>query len=168
MPSKKSSRKSVRKKSVAAKKIRPARKTGSNFAAGTYIVPRGHVSIAVPAFWTLRQTNDDLEVEGPSGSTSVIVTAFQRNGSYRSLDAREYLQHFLETAPSNGRLKIDPGTRQKAAARYRDPEGDLWRVVFVTNGNTLLLATCNTSLPPNHKEAKTGMQVIESLRLNKK
>jgi hypothetical protein len=50
-------------------------------------------------------------------------------------------------------------------ARYKDPEGDHWDVAFVTNGNTLLLATCNTSFPSSHKEAKTGVQVLESLKL---
>jgi hypothetical protein len=134
-------------------------------AAGTYIVPRGHVSIGIPAFWTLRQTNDDLEVEAPSGSTSVIVTAFQRNGRTEALDAREYLEHFLETAPANGRLKREQGNKKKATARFRDEEGDQWNVTFVSNGKTLLLATCNTSFPATHKEAKTGLQVLESLKL---
>ncbi len=161
MPNKKSSRKTVRNRAVKTKKRKTARKS----AAGTYIVPRGHVSIAVPSFWTLRQTNDDLEVEAPSGSTSVIVTAFQRDGRNQPLDAREYLDHFLETAPRNGRLKMERGTKQRAVARYKDPEGDQWDVAFVTNGNTLLLATCNTSFPSSHKEAKTGIQVLESLRL---
>jgi hypothetical protein len=157
LANKKSSRKSVRKTA--------AKKTSAKSAVGIYTVPRGHVSIAVPTFWTLRQTNDDLEVEAPSGSTAVIVTAFQRNGRNQPLDAREYLDHFLETAPKNGRLKAAPGTKKRAVARYKDPEGDHWDVAFVTNGNTLLLATCNTSFPSTHKEAKTGLQVLDSLKL---
>lgn len=132
---------------------------------GTYIVPRGHVSIGIPPFWTLRQTNDDLEVEAPSGATSVIVTAFQRNGRNQPLDAREYLDHFLKTAPSNGRLRKERGSKLRAAARYKDPEGDHWEVAFVTNGTTLLMATCNTSLPLTHKDSKTGLQVLSSLKL---
>jgi hypothetical protein len=150
---------------------RPKKKTSSKKSnskkptAGTYTVPRGHVSLAVPPFWTLRQTNDDIEVEGPSGSTSVIVTAFQRNKGARTLDAREYLDHFLETAPKNGHLRRAAGTRQRATVKYKDPDGDLWNVAFVANKNTLLLATCNTSLPATHKEAKTGTSVLESLRL---
>lgn len=162
MATKKSSQNSVRK--TAAKKSR-AKKQSTKSATGTYTVPRGHVSIAVPTFWTLRQTNDDLEVEAPSGSTAVIVTAFQRDGRNEPLDAREYLDHFLETAPKNGRLKMERGTKKRAVARYKDPEGDHWDVAFVTNGNTLLLATCNTSFPSSHKEARTGVQVLESLRL---
>lgn len=154
-----STKKPVRRKLSTRKSI--ARK----FAAGTYTVPRGHVSIAVPTFWTLRQTNDDIEVEAPSGSTSVIVTAFQRNKGYRALDAREYLEHFLETAPKNGNLKRAPGSRQRAVARYKDPDGDSWNVAFIANSSTLLLATCNTSLPSVHKEAKTGVSVLESIRL---
>lgn len=134
-------------------------------AAGTYIVPRGHVSLSVPPFWTLRQTNDDIEVEAPSGSTSIIVTAFQRTKGYGALDAREYLEHFLEKAQKNGNLKRAPGTRRLATARYKDPEGDNWKVAFVANGSTLLLATCNTSLPAAHKEAKIGISVLESIRL---
>jgi hypothetical protein len=124
--------------------------------------------MSVPPFWSLRQTNDDIELEGPSGSTSVIVTAFQRNRGNAALDAREYLTHYLETAPRNGRLSVGKGTRLKAGARYKDQEGDNWEVSFVTNGDTLLLATCNSSLPWTNKEMKTALSVIESLRLLKK
>ncbi len=140
----------------------------AKLSAGTYTVPRGHVSIAVPAFWTLRQTNDDLELEAPSGATSVIVTAFQRDGRNPSLDAREYLGHFLETAPKNGRLQRDRGTKHRATARYKDTEGDHWEVAFVTDGATLLLATCNTTFPTTNKEARTGFQVLESVTIHKK
>lgn len=158
MPTTSRKKRSVRKSS--------AKKPGTRISvAGTYTVPRGHVSISVPPFWTLRQTNDDVEVEAPSGSTSVIVTAFKRNKGFRALDAREYLQHFLETAPRNGGLKRTPGTRQRAQARYKDTEGDNWTVGFVADGSTLLLATCSTSLPATHREAKTGISVLESIRL---
>ena len=156
-----------KKKKTVAKKSSARKVTKAKSAVGTYTVPRGHVSIAVPSFWTLRQTNDDLELEAPSGSTSVIVTAFQRNKGHRALDAREYLDHFLETAPKNGHLKRDPGTRLRSAARYKDPDGDSWHITFIANGQTLLLATCNSSLPPAHKEAKTGLQVLDSIQLKK-
>lgn len=165
MATKKTARSSSRR-SVPKKATRSVKKS-SKSAVGIYTVPRGNVSIAVPSFWTLRQTNDDLEVEAPSGATSVIVTAFQRNGRATALDAREYLGHFLETAPRNGRLSKDRGTKQRATARYKDPEGDSWEIVFVTNGRTLLLATCNTSVASSHKEAKTGLQVMDSLKLKK-
>lgn len=159
---KKSTRSTARKKSIPQK---TARKNTQKLSAGTYTVPRGHVSLAVPTFWTLRQTNDDLEVEAPSGSTSVIVTAFQRNGDFSSLDARKFMEHYLETAPHNGRVKADKGTKQKSRVRYKDPEGDNWEVVFVTNGDTLLLATCNSSFSPTNKEVKTGLQVLDSIKL---
>lgn len=123
------------------------------------------MSLSVPPFWTLRQTNDDIEVEAPSGSTSIIISAFKRNKGYGVLDAREYLEHFLEKAPKNGNLKLGPGTRRLAAARYKDSDGDNWNVAFLAMGGTLLLATCNTSLPSSHKEAKTGIAVLESIRL---
>ena len=98
----------------------------------------------------------------------MIVTAFQRNGRSQSLDAREYLEHFLETAPKNGHLQHERGTRQHASARYKDPDGDHWVVSFVTNGDTLLLATCNSSFPRTNKEAKTGLQVLDSVTVRKK
>ena len=82
---------------------------------GIYTVPRGHVSIAVPAFWTLRQTNDDLEIEAPSETTSVIVTAFKQDKTTGPLDARDFLKRFMQTAPSDGRGKVEKGTRQKAS-----------------------------------------------------
>lgn len=163
MPTKKRSLKRSTRSATKSKSRKPAK-----LSAGTYTVPRGHVSLAVPPFWTLRQTNEDLEVEAPSGATSVIVTAFQRNGRSQPLDAREYLNHFLETAPKDGHLKRDHGTRQRATARYKDPDGDSWQVAFVTDGATLLLATCNTSLAVSNKEAKTGFQVLDSVTIRKK
>ena len=158
----------AKKSSARVGRKTTARKTRTKkLSAGTYIVPRGHVSVAIPAFWTLRQTNDDLEIEAPSGSTSVIVTAFQRNGRTQPLDAREYLKHFLETAPRNGKLSLQSSTKTRAAARYRDAEGDNWEVAFITNGTTLLMATCNTSLASTHKEAKTGIGVLDSIAVKK-
>lgn len=167
----------ARAKSRASAKTAPARKkaapapakssAANGKALGLYTVPRGHVSIAVPPFWTLRQTNDDLEVEAPTSSTSVIVTVFQRTKDSGPLDARDYLQHFLETAPHDGRAKIENGTKARATARYKDPDGDNWNVLFLTNGNTLLLGTCNSSLPATNKEAKTGLSVLDSLTLKR-
>ena len=72
----KSSSKTAKQRSVSAK-AGVARKS-SGFHGGSYVTPKRNVSIGIPAFWTLRQTNDDLEVESPSRKTSVVVTAFQR------------------------------------------------------------------------------------------
>ncbi len=141
-------------------------KNGTKSKPGTYISPRGDVSVAVPAFWTLRQTNDDLEVESPTGSTSVIVTAFKQDGK-AVLDAREYLAHFLETAHTKSRPKLNGNTKAHAKARFRDPDGDNWEVLFLSNGKKLLLATCNSGLPSADKEAKLGLHVLDSLRLKK-
>jgi hypothetical protein len=71
----------------------------------------------------------------------------------------------MQTAPSNGRGKLEKGTRQKASAKFRDSEGDHWLVMFLSNGKTLLLASCNTSSPLISREARTGAQVIDSLKL---
>ncbi len=166
MATKKSSARTKR----ASAKTAPAPKKAvakNGKALGMYTVPRGHVTIAVPPFWTLRQTNEDLEVEAPTSSTSVIVTVFQRSKDSGPLDARVYLEHFLETAPHNGRAKVVNGSKLRAAARYKDPEGDNWNVLFLTNGETLLLGTCNSSLPATNKEAKTGLTVLESLTLKR-
>ena len=94
-----------------------------------------------------------------------IVTAFKQDKTTGPLDARDFLQRFLRTAPSNGRGKLEKGTKQRASARFRDPEGDNWRVMFLSNGKTLLLATCNTSAPRVSREARTGAQVLDSLKL---
>ncbi len=149
------------KKRNRTKSSSPKRKSNP----GTYIVPRGHVSLSVPPFWTLRQTNEDIELEAPSGSTSVIITAFKRNRAFLALDAREYLAHFLRTAPKNGNLKRDKGTRNRATARYKDPEGDHWTVAFIANSSTLLLATCNTSLTQPQREARAGRGILDSIKL---
>ena len=72
MPAKK---KSVKK----APKENATRKSNHNHG-GTYLTPKGNVSIAVPPFWFFRQTNDDLELDSPTTATSIVVSAFQRTG----------------------------------------------------------------------------------------
>ena len=131
-------------------------------------MPRGHVSLAVPTFWNLRQTNDDVQVESEASDTSVIVTAYHRNAGVKPLDARDYLQHFLETAPVAGRVQSGTGTKQQATARFRDPEGDNWFVRFVCNGETLLLATCHSNLPLTSRDGRTGLAVLDSVKLKAK
>jgi hypothetical protein len=119
----------------------------------------------VPPFWTLRQTNDDLQIEAPSGATSVIVTAFKHEKAGGAPDARDFLARFLQTAPRNGRTTIEKGSRQQAVARYRDTDGDHWQIMFLTNGKTLLMATCSSSGPLTGREARTGVEVLASLKL---
>jgi hypothetical protein len=154
--SKKKTTAKATRKSTPAKSTPAARKSSSNgFHPGTYVVPRGHVSLAVPTFWTLRQTNDDIQVESEASETTVIVTAYQRNEGVKALDARDYLAHFLETAPAVGRVQQIDGQRQRASARFRDAEGDHWLVQFLSNGKTLLLATCHTNRPLTSHEGRT-------------
>ncbi|MDR3764154.1 MAG: hypothetical protein P4M01_08685 [Acidobacteriota bacterium] len=154
----------TKKAAKAAKKSTPSAKT-NGFHPGIYTVPRGHVSLAVPTFWTLRQTNDDIQVESEASDTAVIVTAYQRNEGVKNLDARDYLEHFLGTAPVKGKITQLDAAKGKAGARFRDEEGDHWQVQFLTNGLTLLLATCHTTLKLTSHEGRTGVAVIESIKL---
>ncbi len=163
---KKAAKKTSTKTSTQASAKTAAPKTPTNgFHPGTYIVPRGHVSIAVPTFWSLRQTNDDIQVESEASETTVIVTAYQRNADVKSLDARDYLKHFLDTAPVAGRLQTGDSSKQRASARFRDEEGDNWFVRFISNGETLLLATCHSNRPLTSREGKTGVAVLDSIKL---
>ena len=168
--------KNAAKKAVVGKPTKPAAKSAAKPAGkpspkdnghhpGTYIVPRGHVSIAVPTFWNLRQTNDDIQVESEASETTVIVTAYHRNAGVKALDARDYLQHFLDTAPVAGRLQTGESSKRQASARFRDEEGDNWFVRFLSNGETLLLATCHSNRPLTSREGKTGVAVLDSIKL---
>ncbi len=167
MPSK---RKTPSKRSSKARNAsRPPRASVSGRASaspalGVYTVAKKHVSIGVPTFWSLRQTNDDVQLLSPSGDTSVIVSAYERNGAGR-LDAREYLQHFLETAPHAKRTQFGGASKGEASARFRDPEGNSWYVKFVTNGKVLLLAELSVAGPLTGREARTGVAVVDSLLL---
>lgn len=155
------------KKNAASSKTR-GRKKASGFQGGSYVTPKGNVSIGIPAFWTLRQTNDDLEVESPSRKTSVIVTAFQRENGVARLDARQYLGHFLQSASMKGRADAGKSGPAHAQSRFRDPEGDHWQIEVLTNGDTLLLATLNSSLPPRSQEPRVGAEILRTIRLNGK
>jgi len=167
MPVRKKSAKPA-KKAAKTKPRAHASTTQVSGRMGTFTVARGHVTIGVPAFWTFRQTNEDLQVESPTGDTSVIVTAYERNTDGSSLDARTYLDHFLANAPHQSRIQRNGASKSSAAARYRDPDGHNWIVQFMTNGSTLLLAELSTSKPLNGREAKLGMGVLESVALKRK
>jgi hypothetical protein len=158
----------AKKTSVKAPKKTSSQKKANAFHGGSYVTPKGNVSIGIPAFWTLRQTNDDLEVEGPSCKTSVIVTAFQRENGVAKLDAREYLEHFLQSASMKGRANAGKSGPSRAQSRFRDPEGDHWQIEVLTNGDTLLLATLNSSLPPRSQEPRVGAEILGTIRLNGK
>lgn len=142
------------------------RKKTSGFHGGSYVTPKGNVTIGIPAFWTLCQTNDDLEVESPSRKTSVVVTAFQRENGVARLDARQYLEHFLESASMKGRAAAGKSGRSRAQSRFRDPEGDHWQIEVLTNGDTLLLATLNSSLPPRSPEPRVGAEILRTIVIN--
>ncbi len=64
-------------------------------------------------------------------SSSPLTSATQ---DVKSLDARDYLKHFLDTAPVAGRLQTGDSSKQRASARFRDEEGDNWFVRFISNG----------------------------------
>jgi len=153
------------KKNAASSKTRGRRKS-SGFHGGSYVTPKGNVTIGIPAFWTLCQTNDDLEVESPSRKTSVVVTAFQRENGVARLDAREYLEHFLQSASMKGRADAGKSGATCAQSRFRDPEGDHWQIEVLTNGDTLLLATLNSSLPPRSQEPRVGAEILRTIRIN--
>jgi hypothetical protein len=140
-------------------------KRASSFHGGIYVTPNGNVSLGIPTFWTLRQTNDDLEVESPSRKTSVIVTAFRREKGVAKLDAREYLKHFLQSASIKGRVQAGKRTPSRAQSRFRDSEGDHWQIDVLTNGDTLLLATLNSNLPLRSQEARVGADILRALTL---
>ncbi len=160
MPAKKSSATKIAKKSVRA--------TNNHARGGTYCTPKGNVSIAVPPFWFFRQTNDDLELDSPTTSTSIVVSAFHRTGRVEALDSREYMKRFLQTAPANGRKAVTLSTKPRTVAKFRDAEGANWQCEFRTDGNTLLLATLNSTEKPRSHEVQSALAVLDSIKIVKK
>ncbi|ABF41386.1 hypothetical protein Acid345_2385 [Candidatus Koribacter versatilis Ellin345] len=158
------------KKKTSAKK--PAKKTirhtNNHARGGTYFTPKGNVSIAVPPFWFFRQTNDDLELDSPSTATSIVISAFHRTGRVEALDSREYMKRFLQTAPAVGRKTVTLSTKQRTAAKFKDSEGANWQCEFLTDGNTLLLATLNSTEKPRSPEAHTAGAVLDSIKIVKR
>lgn len=162
-------------KPARSSRTSPAKAAGKSKAStnhalhgGVYVTPRGNVSLVVPAFWSFRQTNDDLELDSPTTHSSVVVTAFKRDPESTALDSREYMDRFLRTAPAQGRKSIDLSTKSRSIARFKDSESTAWQVEFLTDGRTLLLATLNTSEAPRSPEAKTGTAVLASIKLRRK
>jgi hypothetical protein len=98
----------------------------------------------------------------------VIVTAFHRENGMTKLDARTYLEHFLQSA--SVRVRANAGKRgpSRAHTRFRDSEGDHWQVEVLTNGDTLLLATLNSGLSPRSQEPRVGAEILRTIRINGK
>ena len=161
-------RPAAKKSAVKSSKNTRYRNKANGFHGGSYVTPKGNVTIGIPAFWTLRQTNDDLEVESPSCKTSVIVTAFQRENGVAKLNARQYLEHFLKSASMKGHPDVGKSGPSHAQSRFRDPEGDHWQIQVLTDGDTLLLATLNSNLPPRSKEPRLGVEILGTIKLNGK
>lgn len=159
-------KKVAKRKSAAPVKKRASATKKHEF--GSYTTTRGTMKIMVPPFWTMRQTNEDLEIHAPSGKTAVYVTSYAGNGTSHKHDAREYLRTFLSNAQIAGRATIKEIGKLRAEARYRDPDGDHWVLSFLTNGKRMLLATCNTNLPSRNEEATTGVEVIQSISFGKR
>jgi hypothetical protein len=166
MPGKK---KSAAKKTSTKKAIKKAtRKSVNHSLAGVYLTPKGNVSLAVPPFWFFRQTNDDLELDSPTTSTSIVVSAFQRTGRAEPLDSRESMQRFLGTAPAAGKKTILLSSKARTTARFKDVEGAQWQCEFLTDGTTLLLATLNSTEKQRSSELQTGIDVLNSIKIVKK
>lgn len=146
--------------------VKTARKrTPKSINPGTYTTPSGNVSIHVPPFWMFRQTNDDLQLVSPSGEVSLIVNAYSGSNGHGKLDAREYLDHLLQSAPHESRVKREKATRTRAAARYRDTDGTSWCVEFVTDGKTLLLAEISSAASLVSAEGRTAVAALDSVRI---
>lgn len=160
MPTKKTSQKTTAK----VKTNRPSR---NHSHGGSYLTPKGNVSVSIPPFWFFRQTNDDLELDSPTTATSIVISAFQRSGRRDPLDSREYMKRFLETAPAVGRKSVTHSTKPRTMARFKDGEGTSWQCEFLTDGTTLLLATLNTTEKPRSPELHIGYAVLESIRIVK-
>ena len=60
---------------------------------------------------------------------------------------------FSQSASMKGRADAGKSGPSRAQSRFRDPEGDHWQIEVLTNGDTLLLATLNSSLPPRSRAA---------------
>jgi hypothetical protein len=132
---------------------------------GTYLTPKRNVSLAVPPFWFFRQTNDDLELDSPTTATSIVVSAFQRSGRRESLDSRDYMQRFLQTAPAAGRKQVTLSTKPRTVAKFKDGEGTAWQCAFLTDGTTLLLVTLNSTEKPRSPELRSALEVLDSIKI---
>ena len=150
-----------KKKSIKTAKQRVTR----NSKPGIYTAPKGNVSISIPTFWGFRQTNDDLQLVSPSGETSLIVNAYSGNNGNGRLDARQNLDHLLASAPKQSRVKRQVATNKRAAARYKDVDGNSWCVEFITDGKLLLLAELSSTGALTTPEAKTALVAMDSIKI---
>jgi hypothetical protein len=157
----------TKKKAVASRKTpkKTIRATNNHAAGGTYFTPKGNVSVAVPPFWFFRQTNDDLELDSPTTATSIVISAFQRSGRVEALDSREYMKRFLQTTPAVGRKTLTRSTKPRTVAKFKDGDGANWQCEFLTDGNTLLLATLNSTEKLRSHELQTALAVLDSIKI---
>lgn len=146
----------------------PKKSSARKSTIGTYLTPKRNVSVAIPPFWFFRQTNDDLELDSPTTATSIVVSAFQRDGRRAPLDSRESMQRFLQTAPAAGRKQITLSSKARTVAKFKDGEGAAWQCAFLTDGTTLLLVTMNSTEKPRSPEMQTAVTVLDSVKIVRK
>jgi hypothetical protein len=132
---------------------------------GTYIAPRDRFKIAVPALWCLRETGENLELASPSRKTAVIVTTFHKRDTAPETDTRKHLERFLKGAPVKGEARVVINSKWQSSAQYVDSTDAAWDVMFLANGDILLLATCNSNSDAEPDEKHRGVQVLKSIQL---
>ena len=107
-----------------------------------------------------------IQVESEASETTVIVTALPAQSDVGKLGCAR-LPEALSARQLRSPDACRPATAAGAAAsaRFRDEEGDNWFVRFISNGQTLVLATCHTNRPLTSREGKTGVAVLDSIKL---
>ena len=66
------------------------------------------------------------------------------------------------------RRRSAPATKSRTIAKFKDTEGANWQCEFLTDGNTLLLATLNSTEKPRSLEVQTAIAVLDSIKIVKK
>ena len=67
-----------------------------------------------------------------------------------------------------GRKTVTLSTKPRTVARFKDAEGANWQCEFLTDGNTLLLATLNSTENLRSQEVQTAVAVLDSIKIVKK
>lgn len=132
---------------------------------GLYVASSRRFRIGIPVCWKLCETEQEVQIESPSGKTAVTITTFKKVDPDSSIDSREHLTRFLNGAAVNGKPSILRWSRFRSSARFTDSRDVLWEVVFLTRRKRLLLGTCNSARGAAGDELQQGRRSLESIRL---
>jgi hypothetical protein len=135
--------------------------TANNWSRYTSVTR--HFQVRVPIKWNIVEDEKSLSIESPNKDVAVIVTVFINSRDKSSIDTREHMDRYLggqDFAAGPVRFEYTPAA---SLSEYTDAEGALWRVLFLSESEVLVLATANGQASPQAQQL--SLEILRSIQI---